>query len=569
MRTTRVRGSIRRRPVHLAVRLAVLAGIGVLIAAPGVLLAADADVPSAADPDVLTAAEARGRALFRSGKSPRGSEIVAVLSDGAVELPGSSLPCAGCHGRDGRGGREGGVAPSDLTWQSLSKPYGSHQPGGRSHPPYTERLLGRAIALGTDPAGNPLHGAMPRYRMSREDMADLVAYLRRLGSEPVSGLSGDIVRIGTLLPPGAAGEAVGKLLEACFAEVNARGGVFGRRLELRPIALTALSGAAGDGDTAGQRRARLAALLEREPVFALAGAFLGGAERELAGLFRELELPVVGAVGAGPVPGEADSPWVFHLLSGLEGQGRALVRFAARDLAPTPPAPPTPPAGTASPKLAVLARDEPVLLALADAVEAEVASLGGLRSERFRYPPGGLDAAALARTLRDSGADLLFLAVPGADQGALLAAAAALGWHPRVLAPGSLAGAGPLAAPPGFSRRIFLAFPTLPEQISPTALADYQRLAVAAGLPRRDLPAQLSALAAARLLVAALERTGRDLTRDALIAQLEKFDRFETGFLPALTYGPGRRIGAHGAYVVTVDLDTQALTPASGWIGVE
>ena len=54
-----------------------------------------------------------------------------------------------------------------------------------------------------------------------------------------------------------------------------------------------------------------------------------------------------------------------------------------------------------------------------------------------------------------------------------------------------------------------------------------------------------------------------------LIAQLERLDRFETGFLPALTYGPGRRIGAHGAYVVTVDLATQALTPASGWIGVE
>lgn len=568
MSTTRVRSAIRRRPVHLAVLVGVGA-LGTLALGAGAgragELPADPGAPIATGVDVLTAAEARGRALYRSGKSPRGSEIVAVLSDGAVELPGSSLPCAGCHGKDGRGGREGGVAPSDLTWQSLSKPYGSHQPGGRSHPPYTERLLGRAIALGTDPAGNPLHGAMPRYRMSREDMADLVAYLKRLGTEPAPGLSGDIVRIGTLLPPGAAGEAVKKLLEASFAEVNARGGLFGRRLELRPLP----AGPAGD---AGERQARLAEMLEREPVFALTAAFLGGADRELAGLFQELELPVVGAVGPGPLPGEAEDPLVFHLLSGLEGQSRALVRFAARDLKPrSEPRP----AGAAAPKLAGLAvlavvtREEPVLQALADAVEAEAASLGGMRAERFGYRPGGLDAAALARSLRDSGADLLFLAAPGADQAALLAAADALGWHPRVLAPGSLAGAGPLAAPPAFSRRIFLAFPTLPEQLSPAALADYERLAAGAGLPRRDLPAQLSALAAARLLVAALERSGRDLTRDGLIAQLEKLDRFETGFLPALTYGPGRRIGAHGAYVVTVDLETKALTPASGWIGVE
>jgi hypothetical protein len=55
-------------------------------------------------------------------------------------------------------------------------------------------------------------------------------------------------------------------------------------------------------------------------------------------------------------------------------------------------------------------REEPVLLSLADAVEAEAASLGGIAGR------GGLDAAALARSLRDSGADLLFLAAPGTDQ---------------------------------------------------------------------------------------------------------------------------------------------------------
>ena len=530
------------------VRLVVVAAAGVWGAGGG---HAAGEVPPAAA-GALTEAEARGRALYRSGVSPRGSEIVAVLSDGAVELPGSSLPCAGCHGRDGRGGREGGVAPSDLTWPSLTKPYGSQRPGGRNHPPYTERLLARAITLGTDPAGNPLHAAMPRYRMSREDMADLVAYLRRLGDEPVPGVSAEAVRIGTLLPAGPAGESVQKLLAASFAEVNARGGVFGRRLELRPLAPS------GPLSTTGERRARLREQLAAEPVFALAGAFL--ADRELAGLFGELELPVVGAVGPGPVPGEAADPMVFHLLSGLEGQSRALVRFAAR-----------PPEGAAAvpAMLAVLAGEEPALRARAEAFVAVAARLGGLRTERFRYRAGELDAAALARSLRDSGADLLFLAAPGADQGALLAAAAAMDWQPRVLAPGSLAGAALLAAPPAFQGRIFLAFPVLPEHVSPAALAEYGRLAAAAGLPPRDLPAQLSALAATRLLVAALERAGRDLTRDALVAQLARIDRFETGFLPALTYGPDRRTGAHGAYVVTVDLETKALTPASGWIGVE
>ncbi|HYG64141.1 MAG TPA: ABC transporter substrate-binding protein [Thermoanaerobaculia bacterium] len=502
----------------------------------------------------LTAAEERGRTIYRSGVSPRGTPIVAVTAEGAVELPAASMPCSGCHGRDGRGSREGGVAPSDLTWGSLTKPYGGNHPGGRTHPPYTARLLKRAISLGLDPAGNPLHVVMPRYRMSQEDMEDLTAYIQRLGHEPVPGLSGDKIRVGTLLPPGPAAEPVRRLLDAYFTEVNARGGVFGRRLELLPMTASGAAGAVGD------RRVRIEEALDREPVFALAGAFLGGADKELAALFQERELPVVGAIGSGPVPGEASPPVLFHLLSGLEGQSRALVQFAAQD------------AGEgkgARPKLASLAAEEPALTALVDAVEREAKSRSWVLAGSSRYRPGALDAAATARALRDSGADLLFFAGPGADQGALLAAADALGWRPRVLSPGALGGSGLFAAPPAFHRRLFLSFPTLPQDQSPAALADYQRLAAGAGLPRGALPAQLSALAAARLLVAMLERAGRDLTREALITQLEKLDHFETGLLPPLTYGPGRRIGARGAYVVAVDLEKKTFTPASGWIGVD
>jgi hypothetical protein len=36
-----------------------------------------------------------------------------------------------------------------------------------------------------------------------------------------------------------------------------------------------------------------------------------------------------------------------------------------------------------------------------------------------------------------------------------------------------------------------------------------------------------------------------------------------------MTFGPNRRIGAIGAYVVTVDLKQKQFVPASGWIGVE
>jgi hypothetical protein len=35
---------------------------------------------------------------------------------------------------------------------------------------------------------------------------------------------------------------------------------------------------------------------------------------------------------------------------------------------------------------------------------------------------------------------------------------------------------------------------------------------------------------------------------------------------PRMTFGPNRRTGARGAYVVTVDLEKRGFTPVSEWI---
>ena len=116
----------------------------------------------------------RGRKIYVEGASPSGGEISALMSEASVEVPATAVPCAGCHGRDGRGRPEGGVAPSDVTWEVLTKPYGLTHPSGRKHPAYDERSLKRSITMGLDPAGNELHVAMPRFRLSHQDMEDLV-----------------------------------------------------------------------------------------------------------------------------------------------------------------------------------------------------------------------------------------------------------------------------------------------------------------------------------------------------------------------------------------------------------
>jgi len=127
--------------------------------------------------ETLTPQESRGKQIYVQGTSPAGREILAYVGEASIEVPGSAMACANCHGLDGQGKPEGGVVPSNLTWEALTKPYGLTHADGRRHPPYTGRALELAITRGLDPAGNKLLNVMPRYAMSGEDLADLVAYL--------------------------------------------------------------------------------------------------------------------------------------------------------------------------------------------------------------------------------------------------------------------------------------------------------------------------------------------------------------------------------------------------------
>ena len=57
----------------------------------------------------------------------------------------------------------------------------------------------------------------------------------------------------------------------------------------------------------------------------------------------------------------------------------------------------------------------------------------------------------------------------------------------------------------------------------------------------------------------------RDLTRDH--ERLEGLRGLETGFGPPVTFGPVRRLGARGAYILKADLRKQAWVPTGGWVG--
>jgi len=243
----------------------------------------------------LTPEELRGRRIYRTGESPSGEPIVALVGAEDLEVPATSMPCMSCHGRDGRGKEEGGLSPSNLQWHALTKPYSVPSPSGRTHPPYTPALVKRAITMGTDPARQRLHPVMPRYRLTLRDADDLVAYLARIGTDADPGLTDDTIVLGMILPRSAEGNAIREALSSHFEGINKAGGIFGRRVRL------------AEG--------------EEEP-FTIVAAHISGREQEVGAMVAGKGIPTIAAFST---RGDDTNRYLFHLLPGIEEQSLALI----------------------------------------------------------------------------------------------------------------------------------------------------------------------------------------------------------------------------------------------------
>jgi ABC-type branched-subunit amino acid transport system substrate-binding protein len=504
---------------------------------------------SASSASRLTPQERRGKRIYLSGRSASGQEIKALLGEETLELPATLMPCANCHGADGRGRPEGGLDPGDITWESLTKPYGHTHASGRTHPAYTDGLLGRAILDGYDPAHNRLLAAMPRYRLSRDDLADLISYLKRLDADQDPGLTDDCIKVGTILPSkgnlAELGQAIKRVLAAYFDEINEQGGLYHRRLELQVLDVP---------ESRAMTTAHVKRQLQEQEIFALVGALIAGDEKELAALVENEEVPLIGPFALDPQIGFPLNRQVFYLFSGLKDQARALVDFAA------------PKIQAANHRPAIVYPENGIAPGAVEAVERQCQQSGWTPPAKVSYQPGRLEAEKLVLRLSQEETEMVFFFGSGAEQLTFTQEAERRRWAPQLFLLGSLTGKEALDAPLSFTNKIFLAYPSLPSDQTRAGAMEYRALLEKRQLPAQHLATQISALSAAKILVEGLKLAGKDLSREKLIAALEGLYEFDTGLTPRVTYGPNRRIGALGAYVVTLDVEKKRFIPVSAWI---
>jgi ABC-type branched-subunit amino acid transport system substrate-binding protein len=499
----------------------------------------------------LSPQEQRGKQIYAHGTSASGKEILAYVGESSLEVPASAMACANCHGLDGQGKSEGGINPSNLTWDTLTKPYGATHPSGRKHPPYTERGLELAITRGVDPGGNKLPNVMPRYQVSGADLADLIVYLKRLGNDRDPGITESRIVIGTVVPTKGAlaemGQAIKAVTMAFFDELNNQGGIYNRRFELKFVETA---------DTPANTRDRVERFLQDEQVFAMTGAFTAGADKELVALMEHREVPLIGPFTLYPQIGFPLNRQVFYVFSGLDGQARAMVDFAARRQP-----------GKIS-DIIIVAPQSETNVSLIEAVKDQAKKGGRGAVETYLYTTEPLDVAGIARKARQKGQDTILFLSSGEAALAFMKEAERFHWSPSLYILSASAGSEVFDAPLSFNHKIFISFPTSPADQTAAGVREFRALAAKYQLPSRHLAAQLSVYSAAKILVEGLKRAGKEVSREKLIAALEGLNRFDTGLTPRITYGPNRRIGATGAYVVSIDLEKKEYVPTNEWINI-
>ncbi len=434
--------------------------------------------PGAAD------AAASGRRIFVNGGAA--GDVIATFAGTATRLSPRLRRCAGCHGPDGLGSREGGIDIPPINWRALTAPRET-APAQPGRPAYDETTLLRALGEGIDPGGRPLVAGMPRFHLAPAQASALIDYIRIVGTDAdlAPGVTADEIRIGTVLPLSGPAASWGRAMRDGLARtLTAAGPIYGRRLQLVAV------------DAGNDAAAALRALMADDRIFALLGTVLP--DKQIEGLD---DVPVIAPLQ--PATASA-TPSQFHLLASVEDQMRVLVDALADEIA--------------HPMRLVVVGPEGLA---ADAVIAQARHHGAKVERRATAD----DPATLLPPATANSPDAIIV-LPGADLGHL---AAGLSDRPGTFLLAGAAEALPVEAATDARLRL-----VLPLGFAGTSSPDAPPLAGAA----------------AAVLVEGLKRMGARATRTGLISAIETLRDFGTGVLPPLSFGRGRHVGSEASIVI-------------------
>ncbi|MEW6751318.1 MAG: ABC transporter substrate-binding protein [Candidatus Latescibacterota bacterium] len=334
-------------------------------------------------------------------------------------------------------------------------------------------------------------------------------------------------------------------MQTYLAFANDQGGVHGRRLQLL---------VEDDGYQPPRAVAAFRKLVDQDRVFCLVGDV--GTATTLA-IFPLLEREHVPLVMPAAMTSAFYTPprhEVFAVDPSYYAQAWIILRYLA-EVARAP-----------SPRLVTIYQDDDFGQDGLKGLREAAAHYGFPIVAEEGYRRGAVDFSTQVLNLRKAEPTHVVLFTVTRETAAILQEAARAGWHPGFIGANPAADdkivelAGPAATG-------YLALQVLDFRGDTEAARRYREHTARyrPGHPPRTYHAY--GYYVAQLLVEGLQRAGRDLSRESLIATLETLDHWSDTIGPPVTYGPGVRGGlSTAAFLARADVASRTMVRCTDWI---
>lgn len=369
---------------------------------------------------------------------------------------------------------------------------------------------------------------------------------RAQASAPATtGVTKNQILIGTSLPQSGLAASYGVIAggeQAYFDYINAKGGIYGRKLKL--IALD-------DNYDPTRTLANVRNLVQSRNVFALIGVLGTANNLAIQSFLTQQKVPLVMPLTGSTGVIQPLRKYTFTYQPSYTVEAKALVDYAVKTLH--------------AQKIGVFYQDDEFGQEGLKAATDEAVKLGASLGASAQYSLTDLDMSNQVQNMQQAGVDaVIMFSIPTAT-GFFLGAAAKAGFQTHFLSssvggdPTILKALGPAADGVYFTD-------WLPDWAQAKETALYRQILAKYGNSKTAPvgPSTEGGMAAAQILVEGIKRAGKNLTRSGLVAALESLHHWNGGIAPNVNYSSSKHDGPEGVYIA--QSHNAILTPVTGYV---
>lgn len=348
------------------------------------------------------------------------------------------------------------------------------------------------------------------------------------------GITDDTILIGQWGPqtgPAALWGSVARGTAAYFEMINAEGGIHGRKLKLL---------IRDDSYQPPKTKAAVVELVDKEGVFAFVGGVGTGTGMAVKDYLAEKRIPWVGPASGSSKWANPATKYLFSLYPTYTTEAKALTRYLVKE--------------AGKEKIAFFYQNDDYGKEGLEGAKAELSALGKELVAEVSVEMTDQDLLSHVMKLKESGADAVILWLLPKHAAITLGTAAKLGFAPQWATSSSLSDA-PLMH--GITKGlwegvIFAAIMELPDsdhELIKKYREAYEKYGKAANEKEQFGVFFLAGFLFAEPMVEALKNAGKDVTREKLVEELEKLDKWNGGIGHDITFGTDMRQGQKSAFI--------------------